>query len=193
MNIKNKLIIGIAGALLFTTGVSTVQESKVSAAEKYQFRNDSVSPKENLQSLLDSRHYYVKWAKATGSSYYQNKLTSVLRYADKKKNSKNEAVVLTAINKVSSIYNEIFEVHLQSEAGQAELSKKKHQLNGLITQAQSYLTESHLSVNQDEAQLKTSVARAQSLLAGSYETYELDNAITELKQRIQSVEDYKNL
>ncbi|MBF7018052.1 complement inhibitor SCIN family protein [Staphylococcus durrellii] len=192
MNIKNKLIIGIAGALLATTGVSTVQESKASAA-KYQYRNYSVSPQENLQDLLDSRHYYVKWAKETGSSYYQNKLKNILSYADKKKNAKNEVVVLTAINKVSSIYNEVFEVHLQSEAGQVELSKKKHQLNGLISQAQSYLTESHLSVNQDEAQLKTSVARAQSLLAGSYATYELDNAITELKQRIQSVDDYKNL
>jgi hypothetical protein len=73
MNIKNKIIIGIAGALLFTTGVSTVQDSKVSAAEKYQFRNYSVSPKENLQSLLDSRHYYVKWGKGKLDLVYYQK------------------------------------------------------------------------------------------------------------------------
>ncbi|PTK45429.1 hypothetical protein BUZ61_16310, partial [Staphylococcus nepalensis] len=68
---------------------------------------------------------------------------------------------------------------------------KKAELQNLIVKANHLLTESHLSMNQDEAQLKQTVAQAQAVLNQTAPDCELVNAINAVQQDIQNVESYQ--
>ncbi|MEL0537113.1 hypothetical protein [Staphylococcus debuckii] len=68
---------------------------------------------------------------------------------------------------------------------------KKVKLQNLIFKANSLLTESHFSMNQDEAQLKKTVEQAQTVLKQAQPDYELVKAISTVQQGIHNVEQYK--
>lgn len=68
---------------------------------------------------------------------------------------------------------------------------KKVKLQNLIIKANGLLTETHHSMNQDEAQLKKTIEQAQVVLNQAQPDYELVNAISAVQQDIHNVEQYK--
>ncbi|WP_412519087.1 complement inhibitor SCIN family protein [Staphylococcus simulans] len=192
MNFKQFLLTGLASVLLGSAGAHVYSnQAQAATFGAHEFRDYSVQPKENLTNLLNASHYYKAMAKESGATFYQNKLNQAIHFAKKQQKSNNDSQVVTAINKLSVIYNEVFQLHLQTEKGSADLQNKKAELQSLITKANSLLTESHLSMNQDEAQLKQTVSKAHSVLSQTTPDFELVNAIHEVQQAIQKVEAYK--
>lgn len=192
MNFKQFLLTGLASVLLGSTGAH-VFSNQAEAAQfgAHEFRDYSVQPKENLKNLLNASHYYKDMAKESGATFYQNKLNQAIYFAKKQQKSNNDSQVVTAINKLSAIYNEVFQLHLQTEKGSADILSKKAELKNLIAKANHLLAESHLSMNQDEAQLKQTVLQAQAVLNQTTPDFELVNAMNAVQQGIQNVEAYQ--
>lgn len=192
MNFKQFLLSGLAVALLGSAGANVFSKQAEAASHgTYEFRNYDVTAKENLKNLLNASSYYKAMAKESGATLYQNKLNQAIYFAKKQQNASNDSQVVTAINRLSAVYNEVFQIHLQTEKGSSDIQSKKTELQNLIIKANGLLTESHHSMNQDEAQLKKTVEQAQAVLNQAQPGYELVNAISAVQQDIKNVEQYK--
>lgn len=157
MNFKQFLLSGLAVALLGSAGASVFSnQAEAASYGAYEFRNYDITAKENLKNLLDASSYYKAMAKESGATLYQNKLNQAIYFAKKQQDASNDSQVVTAINRLSTVYNEVFQIHLQTEKGSSNVQSKKTELQNLIIKANGLLTESHHSMNQDEAQLKKS-------------------------------------
>ncbi|GEP85173.1 Uncharacterised protein [Staphylococcus piscifermentans] len=155
MNFKQFLLSGLAVALLGSAGASVFSnQAEAASYGAYEFRDYNVTAKENLKNLLNASSYYKAMAKESGATLYQNKLNQAIFFAKKQQNASNDSQVVTAINKLSVVYNEVFQIYLQTEKGSSDVQGKKTELQNLIIKANSLLTESSHSMNQDEAQLK---------------------------------------
>ena len=192
MNFKQFLLSGLAVALLGSAGANVFSnQAEAASYGAYEFRDYNVTAKENLKNLLNASSYYKAMAKESGARFYQNKLNQELHFAKKQQNASNDSQVITAINKLSTVYNEVFQIHLQTENGSSDVQSKKTELQNLIIKANGLLTESSHSMNQDEAQLKKTVEQAQVVLNQAQPDYELVNAISAVQQGINNVEKYK--
>ncbi|KOR12185.1 hypothetical protein AMC75_10665 [Staphylococcus carnosus] len=160
MNFKQFLLSGLAVALLGSAGASVFSnQAEAASYGVYEFRNYDITAKENLKNLknlLDASSYYKAMAKESGATLYQNKLNQAIYFAKKQQDASNDSQVVTAINRLSTVYNEVFQIHLQTEKGSSNVQSKKTELQNLIIKANGLLTESHHLMNQDEAQLKKS-------------------------------------
>ena len=126
MNFKQFLLSGLAVALLGSAGANIFsKQAEAASYGAYEFRDYNVTAKENLKNLLNASSYYKTIAKESGATLYQNKLNQAIFFAKKQQNASNDSQVITAINRLSVVYNEVFQIHLQTEKGSSDVQSKR--------------------------------------------------------------------